>query len=514
MKSRFVRVPSLVVVTAILSAGCGPSSEEPALPDGGVVADAGKPDLLDPARFRAAAQCADCDVLNIARLNLPATGVGAASAKMRAPDGRFFELTLRDSDERAEEATLLGDERRAVRAKYGKLQPELHAWTRAAAATDRAWVWIWASVPDYDVPREQLLTDPVFAAAHEERVKADLEAALGPIRKKLAGAELGEGSGPMMRARLTPDEVRALEALPQVALLGTDSYPGKGTSLPWSNVSQWNPTLRLDLANFVSTGAGVRVCVKEDGRPDDTSLLSSIVATANPSGPTSFHVRGMAGIIRNTLPPVSSYTFPCVAPGASVYIANWLGYSGSVDEWCRAQSANILSYSWEVAPAGTGQTATDWAHDWLAKNDQPIGTEGQLAAVRLVESAGLIIPNDVGVSDADLLDGIASHIKLLSATNNGISVADLGTQGQALDAVVAAMKPADLRFAARRVMRTYSLATNSTGAADPRTTGYPAATAAPSKLGSGAWAIPGGMPRSRLQISPIARLSRLEHRSV
>jgi len=366
-RARALRV--IPVVFAVAGSACG-SHDGEGSPDASHVEDATPParDVLDPERFRAAANCPDCEVLHSARLNLPETGVAAASAKLRARDGRFPEITLRDSGEVADERALIADERRAVAAKYGKLQRELHAWVSGAGSGDRAWVWIWAETKGDDVRREELLASESAAKAHAAKVQKELDATLTPIREWLAksapDAERGDGSGPMLRAKLSAAEVKGLAALPQVAALGTDSYPGKPTSAPWSATSQWAPTLRLDLAHYLSTGAGSRVCVKEDGRPDDVSKLV-IAGTADPYGPTSAHMRGMAGIIRNT--DVMAAPWQSVAPSAGVYIANWAGYAG-VDDWCRTNSAQIINYSWEVAPSGTGLTATDWAHDWMAKN--------------------------------------------------------------------------------------------------------------------------------------------------
>ncbi|MBI2389826.1 MAG: hypothetical protein HYV09_09560 [Deltaproteobacteria bacterium] len=366
-----------------------------AQPDASSVGDGGvsEASVLDHRRFREAARCPECDVLHAAVLNLPETRAAAASAKLRAPDGRFFEITLRDSGEVVDGAALLGDERRAVKARFGKLRPELHAWLSSAGASDRAWVWIWAEVKTEHVRREELLASESAAKAHADKVQKDLDAALAPIREWLAKnapeAERGDGGGPMLRARLSASEVKLLAELPQVAMLGTDSYPGRPTSTPWSSTSQWAPTLRLDWAHYVSTGEGARVCVKEDARPDDTSLLV-IEPPANPYGATtSAHVRGMAGIIRNI--DVTSAPWRSVAPSATVYIANWADYTGTggVNEWCRTNSAHVLSYSWEVAPGSTALTATDWAHDWLAKNSP---------YMVVVASAGQIGTNDYVVN--------------------------------------------------------------------------------------------------------------------
>jgi len=335
---------------------------------------AGVDPLLDPDRFRAAAKCPACDVLNIARLHLPETRVAAASAKLRTPEDAFLVITLRDSGEVVDEKLLIADERLATKTKYGKLQPDLHAWLAAARPDDRLWVWLWVDAPSSDARREDLLNDEVAAKAHAEKQQKQLDEALLPVREWLTNnapdAEYGDAGGPMIRVRLLPAQIKQVQELPQVAALGTDAYPGTPHSSPWSTTSQWGPSLRLADAHGVSTGSGSRVCIKEERRTDVSTGIQ-IVATANASSPyTDSHPRAMAYIVRNT--EASAAPWRSVAPSASIYIANWLGYTGSggVDQWCRDQSAHILSYSYSVAtPSGPwGLSATDWAHDWLAKN--------------------------------------------------------------------------------------------------------------------------------------------------
>ncbi len=400
------------LLIAVAATACGAPGTEvgaDASVEQDATGDAGDP-LLNPERFRAAAKCPECAVV-------------AASAKLRNPtENRFFEITVRESGEVADEKTLLANERAAARAKYGKFQQGLHTWLASAGDTDRAWVWIWADVPRDDVPREDLLNDEAAAKAHAEKQQKALDAALNPIRewlaKKAPDAELGDEGGPMLRAKLSPAQVRALEPLPQVVTLGTDSYPGKALSSPWATNSQWAPTIRLAEAHAITTGSGQRVCIKEESRPDTTTNLV-IAATANTGGIaiSSSHTRGMAGIIRNT--DVAVAPWHSVAPSASVYIANWYGYTGGaggVTQWCRDNSANVLNYSYTVAPPssdGYAPTATDWLHDWLAKNSPYIlvvasaGTIGSYDYVYNRGYNGLVVGSALDQNTADRSDDLA-----------------------------------------------------------------------------------------------------------
>ncbi len=94
----------MLVVLGFAGTRCGNPSVDLAKTNSALSAGS---DALDGARFRAAGKCADCDVLTVARVHLPRTGVRAATAKLRASGGAFAKVTLRDDGSLADEATLL-----------------------------------------------------------------------------------------------------------------------------------------------------------------------------------------------------------------------------------------------------------------------------------------------------------------------------------------------------------------------------------------------------------------------
>lgn len=332
--------------------------------------------------FRTAAGCPDCLVMNIAPLALPHSGVAAASAKIRRPDGRYEILTLDTLGKAADAKTLIAAERAARTVAYGKLSPALASWLASAAPTETKWVAIWTNVAPRFVPRTEL-RDDAARKEHLATLDSDVAAQAGPIKTWLAAnaptAEFGDSSGPMFHVRLTPGVIRNLAKLPYAADISMDGYPGKAASFPWSTYSQWGSTIQLANSHLFAAGEYARVCVKEQYRHDDPYNKLEITATAYPSGTTHWHARLSAGIIRNK--DVTAAPYRSMAPLASVYMANWTGYTGTggVDQWCRDRYTTTLNYGHFLGTAPGGLTATDRAHDWLAKTSPYIlvvGTAG------------------------------------------------------------------------------------------------------------------------------------------
>lgn len=160
-------------------------------------------------------------------------------------------ITINASGAKVDEPTLLANERAAARAKYGKLTSELSAWVAAASPGDRRWVWIWTDV-SLTYPRREDLAATAEATSFRKQVEGALDTSVKPVREfvaSLSGVELGDASGPMLRARLTAAEVKQVAALSRVAQLGVDLYPGTPASSPWGASSQWGATIRLPQAH-------------------------------------------------------------------------------------------------------------------------------------------------------------------------------------------------------------------------------------------------------------------------
>ncbi len=334
------------------------------------------------ATFRAAGACDDCRVLRSSALVLAETGVTGRSAKLMRRDGSVFSVTLSSSGSPLDEKKILDDER-AARSKYGKFEPRLQKWLASAADADEAWVWI--RVPFTIEVADRVGLDPTRKKKLEARVSDEISRATKPVREWLASTAgnpmRADEGGPILRAKLKAKLIRALEKVPSVAEIGTDGFPGRANG-DAGGLSAWNDTLGLPIAHRLSRGALQAVCVKEQTKPDDSTNLNVVLPFANPSGTPDLHTRLAAGLISNN----TTTAFSSVAPDASLYIANFGGFTGTggINDWCRQRQASTLSYSWSVDALGAGTASgIDAAHDWLA-----VHTPWML----VVASAGTINP--------------------------------------------------------------------------------------------------------------------------
>jgi Subtilase family len=349
---------SAALATGCLAAGSDSDADEPPADQDALLFDRPGDDV-----FRAAADCNGCRVLNTARLNFSLTGVAAYSAKLLGPDQEIRVSTVLADGSPADERELLATERARAQQKYGTLTPELwHALQKLPPTMDVT-VWIWVKV-SIDFPeKEALLADPARAQRFEKEVAAKVRTAAAPVLTHLAqhGHALLEHDGvtPLIRARVPAAAIQRLAAVPGILVVGSDEWPGNPLSTIWHGASGFPE------AQAVSTGAGQRVCVKEEGRPDDTSQLV-IAGTASPDGVTGAHIRWTTGIIRNT-------SAIDAAPDAEMYIANWDEYTPtpsapSVDHWCTSNGGRTVNFSWTFSDGSPGGlSGNDMRFDFLTK---------------------------------------------------------------------------------------------------------------------------------------------------
>lgn len=385
-----MRLSRTIVVLGLSLAGCSTGEPDQPLASSVHAVD----DRLSPDRFRTAAKCPDCDVLTVASLNLPLTKVGAVSAKLRRGNA-FLEVTLLDDGTVKSSGDLFASERSAHEGRFGRLTPELHRWLLAAAPADRRWIWVWFDAGAPAERREDLLADASRAAAQAKSAADRAMLATSELRAWAAARSvvLGDASGPLIRLEASAAQIPDILKLKGLVRVGMDAYPGRAEATPWSSSSEWGRTISLASAHRSGLGSGAKVCVKEDTQPDTYARLS-VVATANPTGPTSMHARGAAGIIRNT--DAIAWPYFSVAPSASVYVANWSGYGGAggVDAWCASNGTTTLSYSYSVLGGVAGPLAgTDMAHDWLAKNSPYMLVVAAAGAVDTSISLGHYVRN-------------------------------------------------------------------------------------------------------------------------
>jgi hypothetical protein len=309
--------------------------------------------------FRAASGCSDCTVLNKARLNLPETGVRAASAHLLRPSGQILTQTIDAAGNGVDETALIAAERTTTISRYGVFTKELHQALLTLGDDERIWIWVWGAVPNDSVRRDQLIASPSLAATHRQQVAASLNAAATPIRALLGAhradiAEDGSGS-PYIRANVPVRAVKLLARLPQVGAVGLSA-----ASYVYDTSYSWYGTIQADAAHMYSTGAGVGICLLDEGRPRDFEMPRLSVTIQDPSSPiTSGHTSEMAGIIKSLDWPVN-----CMAPDATVYVAN----GDRAELWCQSHTTLVMDFNRRLNSNESTviPCADDWKKDWLA----------------------------------------------------------------------------------------------------------------------------------------------------
>ncbi len=320
--------------------------------------------------------CPGCQILSVARMDLPVTKRTGWAAKALGPDTTPLILGQTAAGETIDPRTALANERAARATRDGKVSSALRAWQSSAGETE-GWVWIRLITTVAPGIREAALKDSAAMAKERSEVSRDLEARKTKVNAWLAehagSPERADDGGPVLRARLKARTISALALLPEVAELGIDAFPGKPSG-DIGGLSAWNDTIHLPTALRLSTGVGHPICVKEAYRPDTTSWTTptpshlTLADVAVPGGATDTHSRLVAGLLKNYDVPAPPWN--AVAPNASIYLANWTGYGpDGINDWCVARGTRTLNYAWTLSGTyGGGLVSSDWAHDWLVPN--------------------------------------------------------------------------------------------------------------------------------------------------
>lgn len=315
------------------------------------------------AAFLRAADCRECEISTIAALNLPETGVEAYSAKLLDPKGvGGVVVTLLPDGTRVSEEELVKRERDVYRERYGILTRELARRLEKTSPDEAINVWIWTDVEVPRAEKERFSEDPAAGEAYDDEVRAVLARASEPVLgwlRELKSEVLDPGlDSPLIRARMRAGDVRALAKLPSVKVVGEDAYPGEPQSTAWA------PTVRAPFAQWFSDG-NVPACVLEGEQPSSYTNLQ-VADIAAPAGPTTGHMFGVLGVIRNTLGP--SMTF-----SNQVFVGNWNGYTPtaaapSAEQWCLNNNSVAINFSWSFSDGSPGaQSGADAQKDFLTK---------------------------------------------------------------------------------------------------------------------------------------------------
>lgn len=139
-----------------------------------------------------------------------------------------YRITLDASDKEVDLNTLLEQDRAAKKARFGNLDPALHAILETKRGSDLVEVGIWLVVASEFVPRP---TPEEYAAKGADVIRKEMEvldrereARLSDLEKpliemiKTMGGEILQANtmAPIISARLTKDQVLSLSTLPEI----------------------------------------------------------------------------------------------------------------------------------------------------------------------------------------------------------------------------------------------------------------------------------------------------------
>lgn len=312
-------------------------------------------ELLEAAARRHGRDAGGLELLSSSTVELPLTGRRVRVAKvLDAGDGQVITAAVDEQGRDADLAALKAEESRARRARFGKLDPKLHARTQRLAAGERVKVAFWLnSADDLDAQelrdgRTDLTPEEVeqLLARRAEQVRAAASRATEKFARALeraghAAERRGEGA-PVVFAQLPAGLVRRLSerADVQAAYLAEDSGNEDYMSVA-------APSVRADWLWWLGfTGVDSRIAIVEDSRVDfDNSCLPNNLGTRVPGDANvDTHATSTAGMAAST-----HGTFRGVAPGAGIYSANGTTYadanmSAALD--AAADNAHVLNNSW------------------------------------------------------------------------------------------------------------------------------------------------------------------------
>jgi len=256
----------------------------------------------------------------------PATG--ATREVVLGEAGAPLGVTSRD-------LAVMEEERRFL--ALGPISEDLWRILADAGPGDVVPVFVWLRTYEDSPVREELLADgkkaAAWASAHVTKVQA--------AKAALVDAGVPKGlykfgfilNAPAVRLDLTKAQVLWLASLEVVAEIRPWVEP-----TPAGNT--WFDAVDAGCAGC-NDATGVKVCLIEPNRPDDTSTLTIADYYRDPpTGTTSAHARWMVGIIRS-----SGTVGGGAASLASTYVGNYDGSADGALNWCATSATKVWNYS-------------------------------------------------------------------------------------------------------------------------------------------------------------------------
>lgn len=399
--------------------------------------------LLEVTARREGLDASRLEVLNSTTVEMPLTGRQVKAAKVFNPDtGQSFNASIDEQGREIDLSTLKAEERRAYRARYGKLDPKLHRKLESTQSTEKIKVVFWLNATedldrnDPRTGRTNLTREEVdeLLALRTEQVKAVTSRATQGLTRALQVAghvveRRGEGA-PMVFATLPAGLVKQFSerADVQVAYLAQDE--GLGDDL---NVA--GPSIKADkLWGLGVTGVGSRIAIIEEGRVDfGNSCLPINLGTRVPTDPNiGNHATAVAGIAAST-----NKRFSGIAPGAGIYSSNVVYFGnnaniaaamdagstnadvsnnswsynhceadgGIVNVWSR-QADYIVRYRWDTVTASAGNLGYCTSGGWVnsvaaAYNTIAVGNYDDMGSVKSTDN--------VMYSTSSYVDPVSPH---------------------------------------------------------------------------------------------------------
>lgn len=415
---KITAITAALIITAALVFTSQPrvsaqKESDPSLAERQLLESAARSHGLDTARL---------EILNSTTVELPLTGRRVLAAKVLVKgDGAVIPAAVDEEGQGVDLEALKAAEERERRARFGKLDPKLHAKTQRLAAAERVRVAFWLNpADDLDAQdprdgREDLREEEAerLLARRAEQVKASVARASETfalaVEREGYKVEKRGGGAPVVFASVPAGLAGRLAERDDVqfAYLAEDSG-----NEDYMDIAA--PSIKADwLWWFGFTGAGSRVAIVEDSRVDfDNSCLPNNLGTRVPGhANVDDHATSTAGMAAST-----SGTHRGIAPGAGIYSANGTTYgdanmSAALD--AGASNAHVVNNSW-----GPNCGAADSTMDVHARHADYI--------VRyLWDTVTAAAGNNGGCAGGEFVDGVAGGYNVIAVGNYN----DMGTVG-------------------------------------------------------------------------------------
>lgn len=324
--------------------------------------------------------------------NYPLTGVQLHVAKViNTATGKVYQLVQDGTGKSVSLDAVAAAEQKAQQAKYGKLDPRLHAKLAQLPPGQSIPVSIWINVPDLPAKRPAAMASATASTDSAEAARGAVNSRLVQVQTHMLAKRQGVSEAltqmgvaaheplyaPAIFADLTSSQIQAIAQHPDVGTLYDGSGAGRGRVSDKATTTQhtYVPWLRGNRGGGVASRPVVH---EDDGVADGNTYLNNgthpVVFWCTP-GETGCisgkkidnHASEVAGVIASTHP-----LYRGVAPNAQLILsANSQDFSDAklVDafEWARANGGDPTNMSWGTYCGGFQDFMSRYV-DWATKN--------------------------------------------------------------------------------------------------------------------------------------------------